>query len=96
MGVKGLRAVESGIVIGRSPVDFFDGGGPLIESPWLFLRRISPALLGESLSDSKSSTSASLAALSGPPLSSSELSVSIASESLSSSDSLPDSSLALA
>lgn len=96
VGEKGLLGVGSGTSTSRSPVDFFDGGGPLIESPWLFLLRISFFLLGESLSDSKSSISPSLAALSGPSLSLSEPSEMTASESLSSSESLPEASLALA
>lgn len=37
---NGLRVVRSGTLTSFSPVDFFDGGGPLIESPWLFRRRI--------------------------------------------------------
>jgi hypothetical protein len=32
-GEKGLRIVESGTFTSFSPVDFLDGGGPLIESP---------------------------------------------------------------
>lgn len=32
-GEKGLRGVGSGTLTSFSPVDFFDGGGPLIESP---------------------------------------------------------------
>ena len=64
-GEKGPLLVGPGCLISFSPVDFFDGGGPAIESPWLFLLRVSFLLLGESLSDSKSSISASLAALSG-------------------------------
>jgi hypothetical protein len=62
-GEKGRRGVGSGTWTSRSPVDFLEGGGPAIESPWLFLLRTSFFLLGESLSDSKSSISASLAAL---------------------------------
>lgn len=32
-GEEGLLAVRSGTLTSFSPVDFFDGGGPLIESP---------------------------------------------------------------
>jgi hypothetical protein len=35
---RGLRSVSEGTVIGASPVDFFDTGGPRILSPWLRLR----------------------------------------------------------
>lgn len=94
-GEKGLRIAGSGTFTSFSQVDFFDGRGPLIESPWLFLLRISFHLLEESLSDSKLSMSASLAALSGSSLLSSPSSDMTASESLS-FDSLLESSLALA
>lgn len=88
VAVDSLRilGICSGILICFSPVDFLDGGGPLMESPWLLRRRICPncASPGEA-SDSKSSISPSLAALSNAS----------SSESVSLSDSLLESSLAL-
>jgi len=64
---RGLRDGGCGIRTSFSPVDFFDGGGPLIESPWL-RRRFIFEIIGDSgsLADSKSSISASLATLLRP------------------------------
>ena len=79
--------VRSGTLTSRSPVDFLDGGGPCMLSLWLFLRRIVALRGGDSVSDSKSSISPSLATLGGP--------LSVFSASESDSESLPEASLAL-
>lgn len=66
---RDLRVGACGTRTSLSPVDFLDGGGPLIVSPWLRLRLIFE-IAGDSgsLADSKSSISASLAALLRPSL----------------------------
>ncbi len=45
-GLIAFLRLRSGTLISLSPVDFLDGGGPLIESPWL-LRLLSLALVGD-------------------------------------------------